>query len=188
MSVNEKLQEFLKQGAIGAFSGGSKVLELIGEGKSHLIGSYLDQIRNCGDNENVRGNVDVVYELERTDLFAEQSWIYTETNAFLDIPLEFDEVSEVELFIQLSKGIYQIELKMKINDPKGDHYDADIYHNTGNILRYGYGYAYDDKMIFEVSDLEEGICRIDIYTKRDKGTIQEVKISPWKHQIGRAHV
>jgi hypothetical protein len=184
MSVDEKLEEFLEQGATSAYSGGYKVMELIGEGKSHLIPSYLDQIRNYGDNEKVRGIVDVVYEINRPDLLEDVPVLYTKTNGLLDTSITFEEVDRVELFIQLSEGTYQVEVQMEVKDLKdySDHFDVDVYHNTGNILQYGCGCGYDEKMIFKVSDLEEGICRLDIYTKGNKGTIIEVKVSPWVYK------
>lgn len=181
MSAEYKLQEFLDQGAIGAYVGGKKVMELIGQGKEHLVYRYYEQICNYGDNEKVRGIVEIVYAMNREDLLENPTVCNLKTNAFLGIPVVCNHANQVELFINLKAGMYAVSVEMEVKNLKdySNHFDVDVYDNAGNIIRYGAGYPYDERMIFEVSDLEEGICRVDVYVKGDKGTIRTVKIEPF---------
>lgn len=185
MSTKTKLQEFLDQGAISAYSGATKTLELIGEGKSHLVSRYLEQTRNYGDYSKVRGIVDIVYEMGRADLLEEVPVIYTETNASLDVPIEVDEeMCELELFIDLKNATYMVEVEMDVKDEKdySQYYDADVYDNSGNVLKWGYGYSHDDRAIFEVSDLEVGICKVVIRWNTNKGTMKQIVIRKWVYE------
>lgn len=185
VSVDDKMQEFLDQGAIGAYSGASKVLELIGEGKSHLVSRYLEQIRNYGDNSKVRGIVDIVYEMGRADLLEEAPVIYTGTNTSIGVPIDVDqEVCELDFFIDLKEATYMVEVQMDVKDEKdySQYYDVDVFDNSGNTLKLGYGYSYDDRAIITVSELEVGICKVVVNWNTTKGTMKQILISPWVYK------
>ncbi|MFF2531286.1 hypothetical protein ACFVS2_20500 [Brevibacillus sp. NPDC058079] len=188
MSVQDKLQMFLDQGAVGAYSGASKTLELLfSEGKPHLISRYYQYASSCGDNGKVRGIVDILHEIDRSDLLEEVPTLYTETNATLRNPVVVEGQESVELFLDLKAGDYKVMLVMDIINPKdySEHFNVYVYDKSGNIIKAADGYVYDEAMTFTVGEWESGVCKIDIWTYQGKGTIQKVLVEQWKYKSSR---
>jgi hypothetical protein len=163
--IEEKIQEYLDQGAIGALSGANKVREYVNQAKFHLISRFYDYICGCGDAEKARGIREMC-----VNVFGQKEWLeeppvlFTKenVNATLGIAIDMKHQNRMDVYLDLEEGTYQVEVEMLLPETQayGNDFNVSVSDKSGNHLAFGSRYAYDEKMGFSVEEFEPGVCKI----------------------------
>lgn len=174
----DKLQEFSDQGAIAALSGANKVLEYIGENRSHLIAPYYQSICNAGDGTKLRGIREILEVMDRVEYLEERPIVFTETNYVLDETwvAEPGKDNKVELFVNLEEGRYTVHVEL--NDPDA-RYSGYVNEKTNGEVRMAFDYPGDEPFGFSVCEYEGGICKIEVRARMN-ARLKCVRVEKYK--------
>lgn len=175
--VIDKLQEFSDQGAIAALSGANKVMEYIGEGRSHLIAPYYQSICDSGDGTKLRGIREILEVMDRLEYLEERPVVYTETNYTLGETWTAKEGGEssVELYGSFEEGQYTVYVEL---DSDNGRYSGYVNERTDGEVRMAFDYSGDSTFGFSVCEYENGICKIEVRA-RNEAKLKSVRIERW---------